>query len=111
MTDASPISSSAALESAPVDAIGLRLVAAGKVTPADVEKALGRDKKGDWGPRTIDLDLILHGDEVVNDEDLVIPHPRMHERKFVLEPLVALDPGLTHPVFGKTVAQLLAELK
>jgi 2-amino-4-hydroxy-6-hydroxymethyldihydropteridine diphosphokinase len=77
----------------------------------EVEKALGRERMVKKGPRVIDLDLILHGDEVFDADGLCVPHPEMHKRRFVLEPLVALDPGLTHPVLGRTVAQLLAELE
>jgi 2-amino-4-hydroxy-6-hydroxymethyldihydropteridine diphosphokinase len=63
-----------------------------------------------WGPRTMDLDLLLFGDEVVTDDELTIPHPRMAERRFVLEPLCKLAPELLHPVLGRTMAELLAVL-
>ena len=73
----------------------------------EVERALGRTRDGPrYGPRTIDLDLLLYGDEVVDQPGLTVPHPRLHERRFVLEPLAELEPGLTVPGRG-TVADLL----
>ncbi|HET6657088.1 MAG TPA: 2-amino-4-hydroxy-6-hydroxymethyldihydropteridine diphosphokinase [Gaiellaceae bacterium] len=65
----------------------------------EVERALGRDrtKEERWGPRTIDLDLLLYGDEAIAEPGLEVPHPRMAERAFVLEPLLELDPGLRLP--------------
>lgn len=75
-----------------------------------VERALGRVRDGErWGPRTIDLDLLLHGDTVVDEPGLELPHPRLHERVFVLEPLAELDPTLEIPGRG-SVAELLAAL-
>ena len=66
-----------------------------------VERRLGRVRDGRrFGPRTIDLDLLVHGDEVVAERDLTVPHPRLHERRFVLEPLAELDPGLVIPGRG-----------
>ena len=73
-----------------------------------VEKALGRTREIRFGPRTIDLDVLLWDDAAVNEEDLVIPHPRMHERLFVLEPLSELAPEIRHPRLGKTIAELRA---
>lgn len=64
-----------------------------------------------WGARTIDLDLLLYGDEVINGEDLIVPHPRMTERRFVLQPLSDIAPDLVHPVLGKRIADLLAALR
>src|SRR6185437_9275682 len=64
-----------------------------------------------YGPRTIDLDLLLYGDFVHTDERLIVPHPRMHERLFVLQPLAQLAPGLVHPVLKRSIADLLAELQ
>jgi 2-amino-4-hydroxy-6-hydroxymethyldihydropteridine diphosphokinase len=73
----------------------------------EVERALGRVRDGErWGPRTLDLDLLLHGDHVLVEPGLEVPHPRLHERAFVLEPLVELDPDLNVPGRGR-VADLL----
>jgi 2-amino-4-hydroxy-6-hydroxymethyldihydropteridine diphosphokinase len=76
------------------------------------ERELGRVRDGmpRYGPRTIDLDLLLFGSETVDEAGLRIPHPRLHERRFVLEPLAELDPGLIVPGKG-SVAALLAELE
>jgi len=77
----------------------------------DVERRFGRDRATEvrWGPRTLDLDLLLHGDLVRDEPGLTLPHPRLHERRFVLEPLADLDPALVVPGHG-TVAELLASL-
>jgi 2-amino-4-hydroxy-6-hydroxymethyldihydropteridine diphosphokinase len=75
----------------------------------DIERALGRVRTERWGPRTIDLDLLLYGDAVVDFPGLTLPHPRLHERRFVLEPLSDLAPELEVPGRG-TVADLLAGL-
>jgi 2-amino-4-hydroxy-6-hydroxymethyldihydropteridine diphosphokinase len=74
-----------------------------------VERALGRERRERWGPRTIDLDLLLYGDVVVAEPGLAVPHPRLHERRFALEPLADLDPELAIPGRGR-VSDLLAEL-
>lgn len=74
-----------------------------------VERQLGRERRERWGPRTIDLDLLLYGDEVIEEDGLKIPHPRLHERRFVLEPLADLAPQLVVPGLGG-VEDLLAEL-
>jgi 2-amino-4-hydroxy-6-hydroxymethyldihydropteridine diphosphokinase len=75
-----------------------------------VERALGRTRDGPrYGPRTIDLDLLLYGREVVDEPGLRVPHPRLHERRFALEPLAELDPTLVVPGAG-TVETLLAQL-
>lgn len=67
------------------------------------EVALGRSREREerWGPRTIDIDVLLYGDAVVNDPDLVIPHPRMHERAFVLVPLLEIAPEMEIPGRGR----------
>jgi 2-amino-4-hydroxy-6-hydroxymethyldihydropteridine diphosphokinase len=74
-----------------------------------VERRLGRERGKRWGPRTIDLDLLLYGDEVIDQTGLTIPHPRLHERRFVLEPLAELAPELVVPGHGR-VKDLLAKL-
>jgi len=63
------------------------------------------------GPRRIDLDLLLYGNRAINEEDLVVPHPRLAERRFVLQPLCEIAPDLLHPLTGKSIRELLASLK
>jgi 2-amino-4-hydroxy-6-hydroxymethyldihydropteridine diphosphokinase len=74
-----------------------------------VDRRLGRERRERWGPRTIDLDLLLYGDETVDEPGLTVPHPRLHERRFALEPLVDLDPELAVPGRGP-VKDILSEL-
>ena len=71
-----------------------------------IESRLGREKGRRWGPRPIDLDILLYDYVILNSPGLVIPHPRMHQRLFVLLPLAELVPQLTHPVLGKRIGQL-----
>ncbi len=66
----------------------------------DIERAHGRERPYRNAPRTLDLDLLLHGDAVIDAPGLVLPHPRLHERAFVLVPLLELDPALVHPTLG-----------
>ena len=73
-----------------------------------VERRLGRERGERWGPRTIDLDLLLYGGETVDEPGLTVPHPRLHERRFVLEPLAELDPELVVPGRGPVSALLAA---
>lgn len=79
-----------------------------------IEREAGRepgDRRVRWGPRTLDLDILLYDDLVLQEADLVVPHPRMHERAFVLRPLVDLDPGVLHPALARTAAELLRGLR
>ncbi len=76
-----------------------------------IERRLGRTRTARWGPRTIDLDLLLYGHLVVDEEDLQVPHPELIRRSFVLVPLVELDPMLIHPVTGETLITHLTSLK
>jgi 2-amino-4-hydroxy-6-hydroxymethyldihydropteridine diphosphokinase len=75
-----------------------------------IEKRLGRERTRPWGPRTIDLDLLLYGDDVIEEDDLRVPHPEMIRRAFVLVPLVELDPILVHPGTGETMLSHLSRL-
>ena len=75
-----------------------------------MENELGRVRSVKDGPRTIDVDILLYQERVVEEEDLVIPHPRLHLRRFVLAPLVEIAGAVCHPVFKKTVSELFSEL-
>lgn len=75
-----------------------------------IEQEMGRRRIQKKGPRSIDMDILLFGNEVVDTLELTIPHPAMQQRRFVLEPLAEIAPEARHPVFEKTVAELLAGL-
>lgn len=77
----------------------------------EIEQHANRERIIHWGPRTLDLDIIFYDKLVYEDENLIIPHIDMQNRDFVLKPLAELCPNYRHPVFGKTVSQLLGELK
>ena len=74
----------------------------------EIERSLGRVREERWGPRTIDLDLLVYGDEVVDEPGLRVPHPHLHERRFALEPLAELAPELDVPGRGQVSALLTA---
>ena len=75
-----------------------------------IEHTMGRLRLRDKGPRSIDIDIVLFGDEIVEERGLRIPHPAMHQRRFVLAPLVEIAPDMVHPQIGKTTRELLAAL-
>jgi 2-amino-4-hydroxy-6-hydroxymethyldihydropteridine diphosphokinase len=77
----------------------------------EIERRLGRRPTFRDGPRTIDLDLLLHGDAVIDRPELRLPHPRMTERRFVLEPLAEIAPEIVHPVSGLRVSEMLRGLE
>lgn len=77
-----------------------------------VQRNAGREKTAiRFGPRTLDLDILLFGDRVVSTPKLVIPHPRMHKRRFVLQPLCDINSDLVHPVLRRTMGALLSRLE
>jgi 2-amino-4-hydroxy-6-hydroxymethyldihydropteridine diphosphokinase len=73
----------------------------------DIEKKLGRVRTTRWGPRTIDIDILIYDDLIYDSDTLTIPHPLFHERRFVLELICEIDSQLRHPVLDATVAELL----
>ncbi|MBQ5430574.1 MAG: 2-amino-4-hydroxy-6-hydroxymethyldihydropteridine diphosphokinase [Lachnospiraceae bacterium] len=78
---------------------------------SSIEKEMGRERKQHWGPRTLDLDILFYDDRISDDPLLLLPHPEIAKRDFVLTPLVELNPYLIHPVYHKQVVELLEELK
>jgi len=76
-----------------------------------IEKDLGRTRPGKSFPRTIDLDILLFGDQVIDEAEIKVPHPRMHVRLFVLDPLSEIAPEAVHPVLGQTVAEMRQSLR
>lgn len=72
-----------------------------------IENLMGRNRKEKFGPRIIDIDIIFYNHEIINEPELVLPHPQMSKRRFVLEPLNEVAPAYIHPVFYKTVRELL----
>jgi len=72
---------------------------------------MGRVNKGDKSPRIIDLDILLYGQEVIEERDLVIPHPQLHKRRFVMVPLCEIAPYVIHPAFGISIKGLMDRLQ
>lgn len=79
-------------------------------TIKEIEKSVGRVETFRWGPREIDIDIIFYGDKIYKSENLQIPHAGAHERDSVLIPLLALEPTYLHPIFNKSIEQLLSEI-
>ncbi len=77
----------------------------------NIEIMLGRQRLERWGSRTVDIDILFYGDEIINESNLTIPHPELHNRRFTLEPLAEITPDLWHPILNKTVLLLKNELK
>ena len=76
-----------------------------------IENILGRKRKEKWGSRTMDIDILFYGQDVISEPDLVIPHPELHNRRFTLVPLSEIAPDLIHPVLHKSIFYLKTELK
>jgi 2-amino-4-hydroxy-6-hydroxymethyldihydropteridine diphosphokinase len=76
----------------------------------DVEKVLGRERLAKWGSRVIDIDILFYGDAVINDPDLVIPHPYFQDRRFAVEPMMELNATFVHPLLKKSIKSIALEL-
>ena len=76
----------------------------------NIEWVIGRTREEKWGPRIIDIDILFYGDKIIDETDLQVPHPHLHNRRFTLDPLVELAPTLIHPMLGKNILQLKDEL-
>jgi 2-amino-4-hydroxy-6-hydroxymethyldihydropteridine diphosphokinase len=72
-----------------------------------IEEKLGRHRSGKWESRSLDLDLLLYGDKIISSDDLIVPHPLMHQRRFVLEPLAEIAPDAHHPMTQMSVRGML----
>lgn len=77
----------------------------------DIETSLGRQRKANYADRTMDIDILFYGQLVYEQKGLIIPHPRLHERLFILKPLVSIYPDFLHPLMGKTAKELLESCK
>jgi 2-amino-4-hydroxy-6-hydroxymethyldihydropteridine diphosphokinase len=78
-------------------------------TVLGIEQEMGRDRKEKWGPRIIDIDILFYDNMMLESEELHVPHPYLHERRFTLLPLNEIAPDLIHPVFKRTISILLAQ--
>ena len=76
----------------------------------DIETKLGRERNEKWGSRTIDIDILLYGNLIIEEQALKIPHPFLHQRRFALEPLAEIAPNLIHPQLSKNIKSLLRDL-
>jgi 2-amino-4-hydroxy-6-hydroxymethyldihydropteridine diphosphokinase len=76
----------------------------------NIEIILGRQREEKWGSRTIDIDILFYGQEIIDEPGLHIPHPELHKRRFTLEPLAEIAPGWIHPLLKKNILQLKTEL-
>ena len=74
-----------------------------------IETSLGRQSKGDFQPRSIDVDILFYNQDIISKDSLIIPHARLHERVFVLQPMMQIAPHFMHPVFQKTIKELYLE--
>jgi len=77
----------------------------------NIEHILGRSRDEKWGPRTIDIDILLYGEAIIDEPGLQIPHPELHKRLFTLAPLAEIAPGLVHPVLKNNISQIKNQLK
>lgn len=77
----------------------------------EIESELGRNREIEkrWGPRKLDLDIIFYGNDIISEDTLIVPHPRMHERNFILQPLTDIYPNMDHPILNTPVSNLLLE--
>ena len=75
----------------------------------EIERKLGRVRNIKWEPRTIDIDILLYGNVILHEDDLIIPHPYLHERKFAMIPLAEIDEEIIHPIYQKSISNLLSE--
>ena len=76
----------------------------------EIEQQMGRTRREKWEPREIDLDLLLYGSTIVSKDDLIVPHPMMHDRRFVLQPLAEIAPNAIHPAMNISIKDLLGTL-
>ena len=102
-TDQAPFLNQALLLSTSLDASALLKII------LEVEEKSGRKRAEKYGPRIIDIDILFFNNEILNQPDLKIPHPQIQNRRFALQPLCEIAPGWVHPVFKKTILQLLKE--